>query len=168
MDDNTATHLTMKDMHQACPHQRVRDLQIHENGEPCSSASPCQDDIPGSNSIPDSLSIKWSSFSHASMRLFKQKHFNEQHLPQGMIHLRNGTHSSETKVSSIPAQHAYPYYISGVVDHFPMPSLAQLYQKNLQDLQNHASTTMITALMKFRQKRKERCFDKKIRYVNRK
>ncbi|MCI32467.1 two-component response regulator-like APRR1-like, partial [Trifolium medium] len=109
----------------------------------------------------------------------------------------------------------------GVVNHVMMPSSAQMYQKNVQDLQNHAATSMIAhynhvpqvgprgtgmmsypyypsnmclqpgqipsghswpsfggssssesklskvdrreaALIKFRQKRKERCFDKKI------
>ncbi|KAF7838492.1 Two-component response regulator-like APRR1 [Senna tora] len=213
VDSNAATPSRIEDMRQACAQQVVYDLQTHENGE--TYESPSQDDLPSSNSIPDSFSVERSSTPPASMEILKQKHVKEDHLPHGMIHQRNGTHGSETEVS-------------GVVNHVLMPSSSQLYLKNLQDLQNHASTTMIAqynnisqcpphatriasfpyypmnlclqpgqmssahswpsygsssssevklnnkvdrreaALMKFRQKRKERCFDKKIRYVNRK
>lgn len=225
VDHNAATHLSMEDAHQACTQQGVNDLQIHENGETCESHS--QDDLPSSNSIPDSFSIERSSTPPASMENSHQKHLMEESLPQGMIHPRNGTHNSELEVSGMPGQHHYPYYISGVVNPIMMPSSAQLYQKNLQDLQAHAGPAIIAqynhlsqcpphttgmtsfpyypmgiclqpgqvstvhswpsfgsstssevkiskvdrreaALMKFRQKRKERCFDKKIRYVNRK
>ncbi|XP_054821167.1 two-component response regulator-like APRR1 isoform X2 [Prosopis cineraria] len=225
VDHNAATHLSMEDAHQACTQQGVNDLQIHENGETCEGHS--QDDLPSSNSIPDSFSIERSSTPPASMENSHQKHLMEESLPQGMIHPRNGTHNSELEVSGMPGQHHYPYYISGVVNPIMMPSSAQLYQKNLQDLQAHAGPAIIAqynhlsqcpphttgmtsfpyypmgiclqpgqvstvhswpsfgsstssevkiskvdrreaALMKFRQKRKERCFDKKIRYVNRK
>lgn len=225
VDHNAATHLRMENAHQACTQQGVNDLQIHENGETCESHS--QDDLPSSNSIPDSFSIERSSTPPASMEISQQKHFMEEHLSTGIIHPRNGTHNSELEASGMPTQHHYPYYISGVVNPLMMPSSAQLYQKNFQDMQTHASTAMIAqynhlsqcpphatgmssfpyypmsiclqpgqmstvqswpsfgtsssseaklskvdrreaALMKFRQKRKERCFDKKIRYVNRK
>ncbi|XP_028753617.1 two-component response regulator-like APRR1 isoform X2 [Neltuma alba] len=195
VDRGAATHLRMEDTHQACTQQGANDLQIHENGETCESHS--QDDLPSSNSIPDSFSIERSSTPPASMETSQQKHFMEEALTQG------------------------------VVNPIMMPSSAQLYQKNLQDLQAHAGTAVIpqynhlsqcpphttgmtsfpyypmgiclppgqmssvhswpsfgspsssevkiskvdrreAALMKFRQKRKERCFDKKIRYVNRK
>ena len=141
------------------------------------------------------------------------------------IHRRNDSHPDDLHFH---AHSAYQYYIPGpgVFDQVMMPS-AQIYQKNLQDLPNHAATAMLpqyghnpqcpshgagrasfpyypvgicvqpgqmpathpwpsygsssasegksgkvdrreAALIKFRQKRKERCFDKKIRYVNRK
>ncbi|KAK4257210.1 hypothetical protein QN277_006827 [Acacia crassicarpa] len=226
-DHNAVTHLRMEeDTRQAYTQQGVHDLQIHENGETCESHS--QDDLPSSNSIPDSFSIERSSTPPASLETSQQKHFMEEPLPQAMTHPRNGTHNSELEVSGMLGQHHYPYYISGVVNPIMMPSSAQLYQKNLQDLQAHAGTAIMAqynhlsqcpphttgmtsfpyypmglclqpgqmstvpswpsfggsssssevkiskvdrreaALMKFRQKRKERCFDKKIRYVNRK
>ncbi|RDX58177.1 Two-component response regulator-like APRR1, partial [Mucuna pruriens] len=227
VDNNCATHVRMEVMHQACAQQEVNDLQIHENGETCESQS--QDDLPSSNSIPDSLSIERSCTPPASMEVSQQKHYKEENLHQGVMHPRNGTHCSELEVPGMASQHAYPYYISGVVNHVMMPSSAQMYhQKNIQDLQNHPNAAMLAqynhlpqggphgtgmasfpyypmsiclqpgqiptghswplfgtssnsseaklskvdrreaALMKFRQKRKERCFDKKIRYVNRK
>ncbi|XP_020211166.1 two-component response regulator-like APRR1 [Cajanus cajan] len=223
--DNGATHVRMEVTHQARAQQGVSDLQVHENGETCESQS--QDDLPSSNSMPDSFSIERSCTPPASMEVSQQKHNKEENLHQGVMHPRNGTHCSELEVSGMTSQHAYPYYISGVVNHVMMPSSAQMYQKNIQDLQNHPNTAMLAqynhlpqggphgtgmtsfpyypmsiclqpgqiptphswpsygspsssdaklskvdrreaALMKFRQKRKERCFDKKIRYVNRK
>ncbi|KAK7411433.1 hypothetical protein VNO78_02866 [Psophocarpus tetragonolobus] len=226
VDNNGATHVRMEVMHQACSQQGVNDIQIRENGETCESQS--QDDLPSSNSIPDSFSIERSCTPPASMEVSQQKNYKEEDFHQGAMHPRNGTHCSELEVSGMASQHAYPYYISGVVNHVMMPSSAQMYhQKNIQELQNHPSTAMIAqyshlpqggphgtgmtsfpyypmsiclqpgqvpaahswpsfgssssseaklskvdrreaALMKFRQKRKERCFDKKIRYVNRK
>ncbi|KAG4392563.1 hypothetical protein GLYMA_04G166300v4 [Glycine max] len=226
VDKNGATHVRMEVMHQTCAQQGVNDLQIRENGEAYESQS--QDDLPSSTSIPDSLSIERSCTPPASMEVSQQKHYREENLHQGVMHPRNGTHCSELEVSGMASQQVYPYYISGVVNHVMMPSSAQMYhQKNIQDLQNHPSSAMISqyshlpqggphgtgmtsfpyypmsiclqpgqipnphswqsfgnsssseaklskvdrreaALMKFRQKRKERCFDKKIRYVNRK
>ncbi|KAL2340742.1 hypothetical protein Fmac_008682 [Flemingia macrophylla] len=223
--ENGATHVRMEVTHQAHAQQGVSDFQMHENGETCESQS--QDDLPSSNSMPDSFSIERSCTPPASMEVSQQKHYKEENLHQGVMLPRNGTHCSELDVSGMSSQHGYPYYISGVVNHVMMPSSTQMYQKNIQDLQNHPSTAMLAqynhlpqggshgtgmtsfpyypmsiclqpgqvptphswpsfgsssssdaklskvdrreaALMKFRQKRKERCFDKKIRYVNRK
>ncbi|CAJ1944121.1 unnamed protein product [Sphenostylis stenocarpa] len=214
----TTTEVRVEDENQACREQEGDDLKAYENGEIFENHSP--DDLPSSNSIPDSFSIERSCTPPASMEVSQQKHYREEH-SQGVVHPRKGSHGSE------PAQHAYPYYISGVVNHVMMPSSAQMYQKNIQDLRNHSGSSMIAqynhlpqcpphasgmtsfpyypmsiclqpgqistthswpslggssscevklstvdrreaALMKFRQKRKERCFDKKIRYVNRK
>lgn len=226
VDYNAATDVGMEDAQRDCSLQGVNDLQMHENGETCESHS--QDDFPSSNSIPDSFSIERSTTPPASVETSQQKHSTEESLPQGMIHPRNGTYNSEHEVSgSMTGQHHYPYYIPGVVNPIMMPSSAQLYPKNLQDMQAHAGSAIIAqyshlsqcpphssgmtsfpyypmglclqpgqmssvhswpsfgnstssdvkiskvdrreaALMKFRQKRKERCFDKKIRYVNRK
>ncbi|KAI4343905.1 hypothetical protein L6164_011200 [Bauhinia variegata] len=216
VDNNADTDLRVENMPHPGAQQGVHDLHIHENREACES-----------HSRDESFSIERSSTPPASTEVSEQKHFMEEHLPQGVVHPRKGTHGSELEASGLPPQHAYPYYISGVVNHVMIPSSAQLYQKNLQDLQNHASTAMIAqynhlphcpshangitsfpyypmsiclqpgqmssphswpsfgsssssdgklskidrreaALIKFRQKRKERCFDKKIRYVNRK
>ncbi|KAK7347303.1 hypothetical protein VNO80_21833 [Phaseolus coccineus] len=216
--DNTTTEVRVEHVNQACGEQEGNDLRAHENGEMFENHS--QDDLPSSNSIPDSFSIERSCTPPASMEVSQQKHYREEH-SRGVVHPRNGSHDSD------PAQHVYPYYISGVVNHVMMPSSAQMFQKNIQDLQSHSSSSVIAqynhlpqcpphasgmtpfpyypmniclrpgqistthswpslgsssscevklskvdrreaALMKFRQKRKERCFDKKIRYVNRK
>ncbi|ESW27284.1 hypothetical protein PHAVU_003G188400 [Phaseolus vulgaris] len=215
--DNTTTEVRVEHVNQACGEQEGNDLKTHENGEMFENHS--QDDLPSSNSIPDSFSIERSCTPPASMEVSQQKHYREEH-SQGVVHPRNGSHGSD------PAQHVYPYYISGAVNHV-MLSSAQIYQKNIQDLQSHSSSSVIAqynhlpqcpphasgmtpfpyypmniylqpgqistthswpslgsssscevklskvdrreaALMKFRQKRKERCFEKKIRYVNRK
>lgn len=243
-DNNAAAHVRMEVLHS--------DLEVYKNGSTCESQS--QDDFPRSNSIPDSLSIERSCTPPASMEASQRNRYEEENLHQnslihprngihcselemsnltaqslhhnGLIHPRNGTHCSELEISNMTAQHAYPYYMSSGVNHVMMAS-AQLYQKNVHDLQNHAGTSMIAhynhvpqggphatgmmsypyyplsmclqpgqiptgqswpsfgvsssseaklskfdrreaALIKFRQKKKERCFDKKIRYVNRK
>lgn len=225
VDNNAATHVRMEVMHHACAQNGVSDLQIRENGETCESQS--QDDLPSSNDIPESFSIERSCTPPASMEVSQQKRYEGENSHHGVMHPRNGTHCSELEISGMANQHAYPYYISGVVNHVMVPSSAQMYQQNIQDLQNHAGTAMMAqynhlprggphatsmisfpyypmnmclqpgqipathswpsfgssgsseaklskvdrreaALMKFRQKRKERCFDKKIRYVNRK
>ncbi|KAL5064828.1 hypothetical protein RYX36_026565 [Vicia faba] len=223
-DDSTSQGV--EDMNQVYSQQGGNDLQRHEIGEMIESCS--QDDLPRSNSIPDSFSIERSCTPPVSMEVSQQNnHYEKEHHPQGVVHPRSGSYGSELNPPSMPSQHAYPYYIPGVVNHVMMPSSAQLYQNNIQGLQNHTSSSMIAqyshlpqcpphatgmtpypyfpmsiclqtgqvsathswpslgsstpceaklskvdrreaALMKFRQKRKERCFDKKIRYVNRK
>jgi pseudo-response regulator 1 len=213
----------MGEKHQECSDQVVTDPQIHENGEAGESYSQ-GDEFPSSNSIPDSLSMERSCTPPASVELPQQRDFKDEKFSQVISHPRN---QHQFDVSGLPAQAAFPYCIPGVVNQVMMPSAAQLYQKNLHELQNHASKAMMSqyhhvpqcpphvngmasfpyypvniclqpgqmstshswpsvgsssspevnlnkmdrreaALMKFRQKRKERCFDKKIRYVNRK
>ncbi|XP_028067097.1 two-component response regulator-like APRR1 isoform X5 [Camellia sinensis] len=143
----------------------------------------------------------------------------------GISDRRTGQCSSFPKKSELRIDTAYPYYISGVMNQIMMPS-TQMYQTNVHDLPNHATSAILpqyghipqchhvpgmssfpyypvsicvqpgqmptalpwtsygsssvterklgkvdrreAALIKFRQKRKERCFDKKIRYANRK
>lgn len=213
----------MGEKHQECSEQVVTDPQIHENGEAGESYSQ-GDEFPSSNSIPDSLSMERSCTPPASVLLPQQRDFKDEKFSQVISHPRN---QHQFDVSGLPAQAAFPYCIPGVANQVMMPSAAQLYQKNLHELQNHASKAMMSqyhhvpqcpphvngmasfpycpvniclqpgqmstshswpsvgsssspevnlnkmdrreaALMKFRQKRKERCFDKKIRYVNRK
>ncbi|KAK4252477.1 hypothetical protein QN277_014471 [Acacia crassicarpa] len=222
VQNNAATQLRMEDMHQTCPYG-VHNLKTHGNGEP--SERPNKDDLPSSISKPDSFSTDNSSAPPASMGSLNQKNFNQEHLPQDVTHVKNGTHISETQLPGTPSQHPHLYYISGFFNPPLMPSSAPLYPKNHQDPQNHASMIArysdishrppdangmtyfpyhpmtvclqpgqmssahsrpsfgssssskaklnivdrrAEALMRFRKKRKERCFDKKIRYVNRK
>lgn len=211
----------MGEKHQACVQQVVDHPQINENGEAWESYSQ-GDDFPSSSSMLDSLSIERSCTPPTSMELPQQRDLKDERFSQVLSHPRN---EHQLDASGLPAQAAFPYCMSGVVNQVMMPSAAQLYQKNLQDLQNHASKAMMSqyhhlpqgpthvngmgsfqyypvnyclqpgqmstsswpfvspsssevklnkvdrreaALIKFRQKRKERCFDKKIRYVNRK
>ncbi|KAK1564612.1 hypothetical protein Q3G72_007068 [Acer saccharum] len=213
---NAAQDVRMEEKCQPCMQQIVSDTQVHENGEAWENYSQ-GDDFPSSSSVPDSLSMEKSStppvtdsLEFPQQRNFKDEKFSQAHVP--------ATNETQNNLSGLPAQTTYPYYMSGGVNQVMMPSSAQLYQKNLHELQNHATSAMLSqynhlphvsfpyypvsmclqhgqmptnswpsfgnssstemklnkvdrreaALIKFRQKRKERCFDKKIRYVNRK
>lgn len=222
IDDNAAQNLRMGEKHQERSPQVVTNSQIHENGQAGESYSQ-GDDFPSSNSVPDSLSMERSCTPPASMEHPQQRDFKDDKFSQLISYPRN---HHQLDVSGLPAQAPFPYCISGVVNQVMMPSAAQLYQKNLHELQSHAPKAMMSqyhhlpqcppkvngvgpypyypvniclqpgqmsthcwpsvgsssspevklnkmdrreaALIKFRQKRKERCFDKKIRYVNRK
>ncbi|CAN6714096.1 unnamed protein product [Malus baccata var. baccata] len=221
VEDIATEHLRIEEKHQefVC-HQVVDDdPQVHGNGEAWESNSQ-GDDLPSSNSIPDSLSLERSSTPSGSMELQHQRSFEEDRSSQVPAHPRN---ELQHDFSGLPAQAAYQYYMPGAVNQVMMSSSPQVYQKNLQDMQNHAmmpqynhlphcpphingmasfpyysicmhpgqqmpnaqpwpsfgssASTEVNpnkvdrreaALIKFKQKRKERCFDKKIRYVNRK
>ncbi|KAH6781618.1 hypothetical protein C2S52_001626 [Perilla frutescens var. hirtella] len=72
----------------------------------------------------------------------------------------------------IPGMASYPYYPFGIcLQPGQMPS-SQPWSSLGNSTSNEMNMSKVdrreAALMKFRQKRKERCFDKKIRYVNRK
>ncbi|MED6182334.1 Tor complex Tor2 interacting protein 1 [Stylosanthes scabra] len=165
---NATKQVRMEDMDQACAQERGN-LQRHENGETLESHS--QEDLPSSNSIPDSFSIERSCTPPASTEVSQQKNYKEEHR-QGVVHPRNGSHGSEPDASGMNAHHAYPYYMSGVVNHpgqIPANhSWPQLGGSSSSEVKLSKVDRREAALMKFRQKRKERCFDKKIRYVNRK
>lgn len=207
---------------QASGQLAVNDAQIHENGEAWDSYSQ-GDDFRSSSSLPDSLSMERSCTPPVS-RDFQHRNFKEDNISHMLVHPR---HDHQPDSSGLSPQNVYPYYMRGVVNQVVMPSSAQIYQKNLHELQSHANSGMLpqyshlphcnphmngmtsfpyypvsiclqpgqmpnthswpsfgssssaevklnkldrreAALIKFRQKRKERCFDKKIRYVNRK
>ncbi|KAF9667737.1 hypothetical protein SADUNF_Sadunf15G0054600 [Salix dunnii] len=207
IEDNTNQNLRMEEKLQVCGQQLVNDTHLQENGETLECYSQ-GDDFRSSTSVPDSLSLERSCTPPISSE-FPQ--INEPQLD----------------ASSLTTQRLYPYFMSGVVNQAMMSSSAQLYQKNLHELQSHGTPSMLprynhfpqcpphmsgmtpfpyypvgiclqpgqmpttpswppfgtstssdvklnkvdrreAALIKFRQKRKERCFDKKIRYVNRK
>lgn len=221
IEDSAPQNLRTEEKLQACGQQVVNDAQVHENGETWESYS--QDDFRSSSSVPDSLSLERSCTPPMS-REFSQRNFKDENLPQLLMHARN---DHQLDASGLSTQNVYPYYMSGVMNQVLMPSSAQLYQKNLHELQSNGPSAMLpqynhlqqcsphvtgmasfpyypvniclqsgqmptahswpsfgnssttdvkinkvdrreAALMKFRQKRKERCFDKKIRYVNRK
>ncbi|KAM7483342.1 hypothetical protein LguiB_007925 [Lonicera macranthoides] len=175
-----------------------------------------------SNITPDSLCVERSCTSPQLPEFSQQRDSNIEEISQVYMHPR---HDSNLDVSGFNAHTSYPYYISGLMNQYMMPSM---YQNNPQDLQNLATLNMLpqynqyqhcpphvpqmasfpyypirlclppgqnpgeqpwpsyggsssstdgksnkvdrreAALLKFRQKRKERCFDKKIRYANRK
>ncbi|KAH7856877.1 hypothetical protein Vadar_006515 [Vaccinium darrowii] len=182
------------------------------------------DDFPSSGSIPDSLSMERSSTPPVFREFRQQRDTKMEEFSQVQMHPDNESHLRD--VSGFHPHPAYPYFVPGVMNQIMMPP-AQIYQNNLQDLPNHATTGMLpqyghmpqcpphmasfpyypfglcmqpgqiptthpwqpsygngsssavvgkvakvdrreAALLKFKQKRKERCFDKKIRYVNRK
>lgn len=200
-------------------------VHMHENGERWEKYSK-RDDFPSSGTIHGSLSMEKSSASPVQSDHQQQKNIEADKFPQVFVHPKN---NSPVDPSHYPPHAAYPYYMPGMVNQVMMPSPGQLYQNNILDMQNHASSPMMpqyghhhhlpqcpphvpgmasfpyyplsmcmqsgqistphqwpsfgsssaevksgkvdrreAALIKFRQKRKERCFDKKIRYVNRK
>lgn len=217
--EDSARRLLLDENHQETGQHAIRDSQIQENGEALESQSQ-GDEFPSSTSFPDSFSMERSCTPPAATEVPREKNINEENCSQVLVHPRNG---SQVDNSALPVQTrtAYPFYMpEGMMS-------AQLYQKNLHDMQNHAAmmsqqyghfhhcppnvsgmasypyyplniclqpgqmpaTTNSwpsfgnsstneaqsnkldrreAALIKFRQKRKERCFDKKIRYVNRK
>lgn len=200
--------------------QVCNDTRGCENGE-AHETQPQGDDFPSSSSIPDSLSMERSSTPPVFTEFQQQRDSKMEEFSQVQMHPGNDSHQRD--VSGFHP-HPYPYFVPGIMNQVMM-SPAQLYQNNLQNLPNHATTAMFpqyghmpqcpphmapfpyypygvcmqpgqmptthpwppsygsssvaevkvgkvdrreAALMKFRQKRKERCFDKKIRYVNRK
>ncbi|GAU46117.1 hypothetical protein TSUD_192780 [Trifolium subterraneum] len=174
VDNNGTAQMRVEDtMNQACSQQGGNDLIRHENGETIeihsqddlpngeTIESHSQDDLPRSNSIPDSFSVDRSCTPPASMEVSQQNNYKEEY-PQGMVNPRNGSYGSQLDQSSMPAQHAYPYYTPGGHS-WPSLGSSTSCEANLRKVDRREA-----ALMKFRQKRKERCFDKKIRYVNRK
>ncbi|EXB38554.1 Two-component response regulator-like protein [Morus notabilis] len=224
VEANAAQHLRLEEKRQAFGNPVVEDTQVHENGEVWESYSQ-GDDLPSSTSIPDSLSMERSCTPPAPRELPNENNFMKDRFSNAQVHPRNGTQNED---SGLPAQAAYPYCMSGVVNQVMITSSGQVCQKDLLEMQNHATSVMMpqynhlpqcpphltgmtsfpyypvsiclqpgqmptahtwqsfgsssssevklnnkvdrreAALIKFRQKRKERCFDKKIRYVNRK
>lgn len=219
IEDNTNQNLRMEEKLQVCGEQMLNDAHLQENGEALEIHSQV-DDFRSSSSIPDSLSLERSCTPPMS-REFPQRNFKDDRV------LMHQTNEPQLDASSLSTQSVYPYFMSGVVNQVMMSSSAQLYQKNLHELQSHGTSAMLpgynhlpqcpphmsgmasfpyypvsiclqpgqmpttpswpsfgsstssdvklnkvdrreAALNKFRQKRKERCFDKKIRYVNRK
>lgn len=224
VEANAAQHSRLDEKSQAYGNPEVEDTRVQENGEAWESYSQ-GDDVPSSTSIPDSLSMERSCTPPALREHPYENNFMKESFSNVQVHPRNGIQNED---SGVPAQAAYQYCMSGgVVNQVMITSSGQVCQKNLHEMQNHATTVMMpqynhlpqcsphltgmtsfpyypvsiclqpgqmpaahtwqsfgsssssevklnkvdrreAALIKFRQKRKERCFDKKIRYVNRK
>ncbi|XP_065877762.1 two-component response regulator-like APRR1 [Euphorbia lathyris] len=220
-EDNAAENLRVEDKPQASDQEMVNGAQLCEHGETWDSCS--QDDFRSTSSIPDSLPLE-SSCTPPMSREFPQRHLKDENFTQMLYHQRN---EIQHDASGLSVQNVYPYYMPGVMNQVIMPSSAQIYHKNMHEIQSNAPSAFVSqynhlqqcsphvtgmapfpyypvniclqpgqmpathpwpsygnstsndtkvnkldrreaALMKFRQKRKERCFDKKIRYVNRK
>ncbi|CAN0896028.1 Two-component response regulator-like APRR1 [Linum grandiflorum] len=181
--------LRMEKEMQDCGQQAVTDGRVQENREGWESYSQ-GDEFRSSSSIPDSLSLGRSCTPPGSGE-YTEFSFKEDNLPHMHREQRN---EIQHHVSDSQPQNGYSYYMHGVMNqvmmlpqhnHFPqhVPGLSPFpyYPVNMclqPPRQMHgfgageAETKKVdrreAALMKFRQKRKERCFDKKIRYVNRK
>ncbi|KAF2318004.1 hypothetical protein GH714_041331 [Hevea brasiliensis] len=132
-----AQNLRLEEKVQACGRQVVIDAQLHENGEIWESYS--QDDFHSSSSIPDSLSLERSCTPPMS-RKFPPRNFKDEKCPQVLMHSRN---ELQYDASGISSQSVYPFYMSGVVNQVIMPSSAQLYQKNMHELQSNAPSAML-------------------------
>ncbi|CAN4088435.1 unnamed protein product [Withania somnifera] len=219
--ENVAHQSRMEEKTNAAIGHLEIETQVQVNGDAVENHSHA-DDYPSSNSLPDSYSMERSSTP--PLTLEQQRNSKMEEFSQVYMHPRN---EAQRDAVNFHALTAYSYFISGAMNQAIMPSSAQIYQKNLQDLHHHANSAVSpqynhmppcpphmhgmasfpyyhmglclgpgqmptphqwptivnlpstegkwsevdrrkAALMKFRQKRKERCFDKKIRYVNRK
>ncbi|KAM3269128.1 two-component response regulator-like APRR1 isoform X1 [Capsicum chacoense] len=219
--ENVAHQSRMEEKTNAAVGHLEVEIQMQVNGDAVENHSHA-DDYPSSNSLPDSYSMERSSTPPLSLE--QQRNSKMEEFSQVYMHPRN---EAQRDAVNFHAQTAYSYFMSGTMNQVMMPPSAQLYQRNMQDLHNHANSAMSpqynhmppcpphmhgmasfsyypmglclrpgqmptshqwptignsplaegkwskvdrrkAALMKFRQKRKERCFDKKIRYVNRK
>uniref|UniRef100_A0A7N0TN36 Two-component response regulator-like APRR1 n=1 Tax=Kalanchoe fedtschenkoi TaxID=63787 RepID=A0A7N0TN36_KALFE len=195
----------------------LTDVQTNESG------GKLVDDNSNGNGMLETFSIERSCTLPVMKDYEQPRTFKESAHLQVPSQSRNEQHHD---IAGIQTHSSYSYYMAGMMNQVMMPPAAsQHYQKNMHDLQNHAThmpsqfphhlpqcpphvppfpfypynlsfqpgqiptthqwTTphggsaptevklakvdrREAALMKFRQKRKERCFDKKIRYVNRK
>ncbi|KAF3622809.1 hypothetical protein T459_10410 [Capsicum annuum] len=219
--ENVAHQSRMEEKTNAAVGHLEVEIQMQVNGDAVENHSHA-DDYPSSNSLLDSYSMERSSTPPLSLE--QQRNSKMEEFSQVYMHPRN---EAQRDAVNCHAQTAYSYFMSGTMNQVMMPPSAQLYQRNMQDLHNHANSAMSpqynhmppcpphmhgmasfsyypmglclrpgqmptshqwptignsplaegkwskvdrrkAALMKFRQKRKERCFDKKIRYVNRK
>ncbi|CAN4086312.1 unnamed protein product [Withania somnifera] len=219
--ENVALQSRMEEENNAAVGHLEIENPVQVNGDAVEN-HPHADDYPSSNSLPDSYSMERSSTP--PLTLERQRNSKMEEFSQVYMHPRN---EAQRDAVNFHAQTAYSYFMSGAMNQTMMPPSAQIYQKNLQDLHNHANSAASpqynhmppcpphmhgmasfpyyhmglcigpsqmptphqwptignspsaegkwskvdrrkAALMKFRQKRKERCFDKKIRYVNRK
>ncbi|KAK6925048.1 Signal transduction response regulator, receiver domain [Dillenia turbinata] len=219
VEDHSTPHSRIQEKRHATSEPVGNDNQGQENGGAWEIYSQ-GDDYASTNSIPDSASLERSVTPPVPVEFLPHGNSNEKQFSQVLMHQR-------LDISNFPGHSGYPYYTPGLVNQVMMSSSAQFYQKGHPNLQNHASSAVISqynhlpqcpphvpgpasfpyypvsiclqpgqmsnnpqwpsygssssaeaksskvdrreaALIKFRQKRKERCFDKKIRYVNRK
>ncbi|XP_062029035.1 two-component response regulator-like APRR1 [Rosa rugosa] len=151
-----------------------------------------EDDFPTSNSIPDSLSLERSCTPPGSMELQHQKNNAEDRSSQVMgssstqVYQKN-LHDMPNHAAAAIMQHyshlpncppnvngmtPFSYYpLSICLYHGQMPnnhSWPSFGNSSSSEVKLNKVDRREAALIKFRQKRKERCFDKKIRYVNQK
>lgn len=137
--------------------------------------SPQIENFQSSNSFPDSVSLDNSSTPLPTMEELP-KGYNRYYVQGAMNHVMMSS-SSMYHVPHYPHPHhqmsgmtSYPYYpVNLCVQQQPGPTWPLTHgSSSLNDGKVKMLDRREAALMKFRQKRKERCYDKKIRYINRK
>ncbi|KAM7269771.1 hypothetical protein ACFE04_025268 [Oxalis oulophora] len=179
---------------EACQQQVVNDVPTYENGDAWELNSH-GDDFPSSSSVPDSFSMERSSTQPISTEYSQQRNTevmitpwrndDASRFPQNsynpyyhvmmqsstQLYQNNNTNSGMLPQYNMqcapPHMTSFPCYPPVGVCQYP----GQI-PNNKQSWPTPSTDTKVdrreAALMKFRQKRKERCFEKKIRYVNRK
>ncbi|KAI3987714.1 hypothetical protein MKX01_028448 [Papaver californicum] len=204
---------------------------------------PSRDNVPGITNVARSYTPRTSLERHDEWNAkeggTRTINFGRQYTPLTPLENQDGRNSKKEEQPSTvllaPRNDAqvdvsrgqglppFPYYLPGIMNQVMMPSPAQLYQGNPQNMSNNSTSSMSpciplqqhtnipgmpsfpyypfmqqgqmttthmwpsvaasvpsteakptqverreAALIKFRQKRKDRCFDKKVRYINRK
>ncbi|KAK6123048.1 hypothetical protein DH2020_043200 [Rehmannia glutinosa] len=111
--------------------------------------------------------------NHVAMQQTANKH--HKNLPDMLSHSNPAIMAQYSHISQcsphIPGMASYPYYPYGIClqpGQMPAPHPWPSFGNSSNEGKLVKVDRREAALMKFRQKRKERCFDKKIRYVNRK
>ncbi|KAL0421927.1 UNVERIFIED_CONTAM: Two-component response regulator-like APRR1 [Sesamum latifolium] len=153
-------------------------LEIHSQDHYPSTRNSQRDDYWSTYSIPESFSMERSCTPPVSLDISQQRNSKEE-FSQEHMHLRNGyphditsscTHTAYSYMSRgwhlILITHlAYAYNQVKCLPQHPWQSIgnSSFDEGKLSKVDRREA-----ALMKFRQKRKERRFDKRIRYVNRK
>ncbi|ONI08737.1 hypothetical protein PRUPE_5G198000 [Prunus persica] len=171
VEDITAEHLRMEEKHQACGLQVVDNPQVHGNGEAWESFSQ-GDDLPSSNTAYPFIclgrvnQVMMSSSAHVYQ---KNLHDMQNHATTAIMPQYNHLPHCPPHVNGMAS---FPYYpVSICLQPGQMPnthSWPSFGNSSSTEVNLNKVDRREAALIKFRQKRKERCFDKKIRYVNRK
>uniref|UniRef100_A0A803P9K5 Two-component response regulator-like APRR1 n=1 Tax=Cannabis sativa TaxID=3483 RepID=A0A803P9K5_CANSA len=172
---HAAQQLRFGEKRQACDNTEVVDTQAHENGEAWESYSQ-GDDMPSSTSFPDSHSLERSwvvnqvMISSSAQICQKNPHELQNHATTVMMPQYN--HLQQCPPHLAAGMTSFPYYpVSVCLQPGQMPtnhSWPSFGNSSSPEVKLNKVDRREAALIKFRQKRKERCFDKKIRYVNRK
>lgn len=138
---NAAQHSILDEKSQAYGNPEVEDTRVQEHGEAWESYSQ-GDDVPSSTSVPDSLSMDRSCTPPALRERPNENNFMKESFSYVQVPPRSGIQNED---SGLPAQAAYQYCMSGgVVNQVMITSSGQVCQKNLHEMQNHATSVMMT------------------------
>lgn len=180
---NTSQPSRTEQIIQSWSEKSNNNIQVHEPGEALENNFP-GDDFPSSNSKERSCtpplggSLQKEEFSHPinESQVDFPGFLPHSAYPYYIPGVMNQVMISSSGQFYPPGMASFPYY-HHPVSMCPQPGQVSNTHHSWPSLGHGSSSTEVNlskvdrreaALIKFRQKRKERCFDKKIRYANRK